>query len=281
MNLEELQNLELPPIEHAYSRRDTMLYGLGLGYGTDPLDPAQLRYVYEDGLEALPSMSVVLAHPGFWLKDAKFGVDWAKMLHGEQSFELHKPIPPEGKVRGEYGVASVEDRGDRGAVLHQSKELIDVASGDHIASVRTVLMLRADGGKGGFGTPPGALAPLPERPADRIVKLAIPANSALIYRLSGDYNPIHADPELASKAGFDRPILQGLCTMGFACRAIMGGLLERESLVGMSVRFSRPVYPGETLAFEIFEDGEGIGFRAKATERDVLVLDRGRARIAR
>ena len=279
MNLEALEQLELLPIEHAYTVRDTMLYALGLGYGTDPVDARQLRHVYEDGLEALPSMSVVLAHPGFWLKDPKFGVQWQKILHGEQTFQVHRPLPAEGRVRGTYRVGAVEDRGEKGAVLHQEKELHDAATGDHLASVRTVLMLRSDGGQGGFGPAPDPLPALPERTADHVVDLPIPANTALIYRLSGDYNPIHADPQLARQAGFDRPILQGLCSMGFACRAVADLLPEGNRLVGMDVRFSRPVYPGETLRFEVFEDDVGMSFRGRVVERDILVLDRGRVRL--
>lgn len=283
MNLDALRELDLPPIEHVYTKRDTMLYALGLGFGADPLDARQLQFVFEEGLRALPSMSVVLAHPGFWIRRPEFGVDWLRLLHGEQSFEVHRPLPPEGAVRGVYKISAIEDRGkDRGAALFQDKELFDVATGDHLATVRSTVILRGDGGQGGFGDAPAQPEPLPPGAPDRVVDIPTLPQSALIYRLSGDYNPIHADPGSAKKAGFERPILHGLCTMGIACRGLIEAVDadEPERLSAMSVRFSRPVFPGETIRVEIFGDGAEVAFRARVLERDVIVLDRGRARFA-
>ncbi len=282
MELEILKAFRLPPVEHLYSERDTIIYALGIGYGDKPTDPAQLRYLYEEGLQAFPSMCNVLAHPGFWVRRPEFGFDWIKLLHGEQSFDIDRPIPPHGVIRGEFEILSVEDKGrDKGAVMHVVKRLFDAASNERVATVTSVYMLRGDGGQGGFGTPPAPPDPLPDAAPDYVVDVPSLPQSALIYRLSGDPNPIHADPAAAAKAGFARPILHGLCTMGLATRAIVDSLCNADPsrLLGLSIRFSKPVFPGETLRVEMFTTASGARFKARVIERDVLVLDRGTAKI--
>lgn len=283
MNLEAVRNFRIAPTEHSYTRKDAMLYALGLGYGANPLDPAQLAFVYESDLKAVPSICCVLAHPGFWAKDPSLGLDWLKMLHGEQSFEIHRQIPPEGTVVGSYEITAVEDKGaGKGAILHQSKKLHDKRSGELLATVKSVLFLRGDGGCGGFGEVPPQPSALPDGTPSQQHDIPTLPQSALIYRLSGDYNPIHADPGAAAKAGFERPILHGLCTFGVATRAILSAFAAGapERLTAMSVRFSRPVFPGETIRTEFFRAGAQIQFRSRVLERDVVVLDRGNAQIA-
>ncbi|MGE0232370.1 MAG: MaoC/PaaZ C-terminal domain-containing protein [Flavobacteriaceae bacterium] len=283
MDLNAVRNHRFAPVEHTYTARDTMLYALGLGYGSAPLDAEQLKFVYEEGLVAVPSMINVLAHPGFWAKDPKFGIDWVKLLHGEQSFELRRPLPPEGCVRGEYSIDAVEDMGeDRGAKLYQTKKLYDAATGDLIGTVLTTLFMRGDGGQGGFGDIPAQPEPLPDAAPDEVIEIPTLPQQALIYRLSGDYNPIHADPAPAKKAGFHAPILHGLCSLGIATRAILMACADNDParLKSLSLRFSRPVFPGETLAVEIFRTGDTIRFRCLIPERDVVVLDRGRAEVS-
>lgn len=283
MNLDAVRSRVFSPVEHAYTRRDTMLYALGLGYGSDPLDPSQLRFVYEEELQAVPSIVNVLAHPGFWAKDPQIGIDWVKLLHGEQSFEIHRPIPVEGRLRGEFRIEAIQDLGaSKGAKLYQTKKLFDAATNELVASVGTVLFLRGDGGQGGFGDFPPQPLPLPEGEPDIVVTYKTLPQQALIYRLSGDYNPIHADPEPAGKAGFPAPILHGLCTLGHATRAIVQACADNDParLKALSLRFSQPVYPGETLSVQIFNQSEGsVGFRCVAEERKVVVLDRGQAEI--
>lgn len=280
MKLDAIQSHRFAPVEHAYTARDSMLYALGLGYGSDPLDTGQLKYVYEDGLQAVPSLVNVLAHPGFWAKDPAFGIDWVKILHGEQAFELFKPLPPEGRMRGEYTIEAVQDQGvERGARLYQLKHLFDAETGEKVATVRTVLVMRGDGGQGGFGEAPESPGPLPERAPDEVIEIATLPQQALIYRLSGDYNPIHADPAPAQKAGFPGPILHGLCSLGIATRAILQARCDNdpERLRALSLRFSRPVFPGETLSVELYDVPGGVQFRCRVKARDVVVLDRGRA----
>jgi acyl dehydratase len=283
MNLKRLRSHEIKPIVQEYSDRDTMLYALGLGFGSDPLDPSALPFVYEKGLKALPSMCVVLAHPRLWISDPVLDVQWMKMLHGEQSFELHAPLKAAARVRATYRILGIEDKGAaRGAVLYLQKVLEDVDLGERLATLNSTMFLRGDGGQGGFGTTIPAASALPEGKPERHVSIPTLPQTALIYRLSGDYNPIHADPDVARKGGFDRPIMHGLCTMGLACRAVLQAYCDNavERLVSMFVRFSSPAYPGETIRTEFFRDAAGIRFRARAVERDVVVLDRGLARIA-
>ena len=182
---------------------------------------------------------------------------------------------------GDVRVLAIEDKGaERGAILHQQKR-IGTASGAPVATVRTTLFLRGNGGQGGFGDPIAPAPAMPERAPDRTITLPTSSRAALIYRLSGDRNPLHADPDVARRAGFDRPILHGLCTFGMACRAILSGYCPEDSsrLTSMFARFSRPVFPGETIAFEFFEEGQSLRFRARVLERDLLVLDRCSARI--
>lgn len=283
MQVQTLRDYRIAPVEQAYDWKASALYALGLGYGANPLDESELSFVYEGDQRAVPSLCVVLGHPGFWLRDPALGIDWVKLLHGEQGFEIHRPLPPQGRVRSTHRIVALEDKGaDKGAVLHVEKRLENADDTSLIATVRTTLFLRADGGQGAFGEAPAAPTALPEGPADITLDIPTLPQQALIYRLSGDYNPIHADPAIARKAGFDRPILHGLCTMGLACRAVLQAVCDNrpERLRSMFVRFSKPVFPGETIRTEFFRRGSQVRFRARALERDVIVLDRASAELA-
>lgn len=278
-----LRDWPIPEIEQTYTERDTMLYALGLGLGADPLDAKQLRYVYEQDLQVLPSMAVVLGYPGFWLGNEATGVDWRKVLHGEQGFEIFKPLPPKGTVVGRSRVTGLFDKGTgKGAVLLSERDVVDKASGELLCRLTSTTMLRGDGGFGGPSGPLPAPHPLPERAPDLQSRIATAPSAALIYRLSGDYNPLHADPEVARKAGFDKPILHGLCSFGVVCRALVELCCNGDAkrLVKMQVRFSSPVYPGETIVTEVWKEGDGtLSFRAKVAERDVVVINNGAATV--
>jgi acyl dehydratase len=282
LDLDRIRALEFADLRQSYTARDTILYALGLGYGTDPLDPDQLRFVYEDGLQVVPSMCSILCQPGFWARDPVYGVDWVKVLHAEQGFEMLAPLPPSGNVAARVRVVGVEDKGaEKGALLHQVKELSD-EHGTPLARVRTTIFLRGNGGQGGFGERMEVAPALPDREPDRVVEIPTSRRAAMIYRLSGDWNPLHADPRIAAQAGFREPILHGLCTFGIACRALVseycGG--DPTRLRTMFARFSRPVFPGETIVVQFFEEGGIVRFRALAAERDVIVLDRCSAAVA-
>ncbi|PCH66981.1 MAG: 3-alpha,7-alpha,12-alpha-trihydroxy-5-beta-cholest-24-enoyl-CoA hydratase [Rhodobacteraceae bacterium] len=282
LNIDALNAWVFEDIEHTYTARDTMLYALGLGFGEDPLDESELAYVYEDGLQAAPSMAVVLGYPGFWLKDPKTGITWQKVLHGEQWLDIYKPLPVAGKVIGRTRIDKISDKGDKGAVMYLSRDIIDAASGETLAKVSMSTFCRGDGGFGGENLAGPTPAILPDRAPDHVCDLTTLPRQALIYRLSGDYNPLHADPKVAQAAGFAQPILHGLATYGLAGRAILRSLCDNDAarLTGLDVRFSAPVYPGETVRFEIWQDGAEARFRASVPERDnLLVLNNGAARL--
>jgi acyl dehydratase len=277
MNLEALLSKDFGSAPHVYSAKDTMLYALGVGAGEDPMDPVDLALCTEKGLAALPTMTCVLASPGFWMTDPVVGIDHVKFLHGEQHIKLSRPLPPEGTVVPRYRVIGVKDRGpEKGATLNFEKLLSD-ADGNQLASVRSVYVMRGDGGCGDYGEAPGVAPPLPERTPDRTIAVPTLARQALLYRLNGDYNPLHSDPAIAAKAGFDRPIMHGLGSMGIVCRALVRAYCDGnpERLTAMSLRFASPFFPGETMALECFEEGAQVRFRAKAVERDRVVLDLG------
>ncbi|MGE5566125.1 MAG: MaoC/PaaZ C-terminal domain-containing protein [Parcubacteria group bacterium] len=274
--------MSLPPIEtrHVFRVRDTILYALGVGAGLDaPTDPHELQFVYEEGLKALPTMAVVLAYPGFWAKDPKYGLDWRRVLHGEQSIELHRPLPVAGELRGLTTIDAIFDKGaDKGAVLYSSRRIEDVASGELVATVRQSSFLRGDGGFGGRSEGAPKPHPIPERAPDMVLQMKTRPEQALIYRLSGDYNPLHIDPEVARQAGFGAPILHGLASYGVAGRAVLRALTGGDPgrLRRYDVRFSSPVFPGETLEVALWREGPGRGaLAARVVERDVRVLQNG------
>ena len=287
IDVQKLKNWPFKPIEHTYTERDTILYALGVGLGHDPLDREQLRFVYEDGLQALPTMGVVLGYPGFWAKDPATGIDWVKVLHGEQSLELHAPLPASGTVVGITRVTALVDKGaERGALMYSDREIRDKVSGRLLAVSHMVGFLRGDGGFSARGQKSDdAPAPRPATPdtaPDHVCELQSRPESALIYRLSGDYNPVHADPAVARAAGFERPILHGLCSFGVTGHALLKTLCgwDAARLKEIGCRFSSPVYPGETLRVEMWQRGTAVQFRTWAVERNVVVLSHGSARIA-
>lgn len=280
MDIDVLRRFRFDETRQSYSKRDSILYALGLGFGDDPLSLDDLRFTYEQDLLAVPAMVNILAHPGMWVQRPELRLGWQKLLHAEQRFDILRPLPPQGEVRAKYRVTGVVDAGAaKGAWLYLRKDLSD-ADGQPVARVCSTYLLRGDGGCGMFGAPEPALAALPQRAPDHVIDQPTLPQQALLYRLSGDMNPLHASPDVARQAGFDRPILHGLCTMGIACRALISALCPGapERLRHMSLRFSSPVYPGETIQTQIFDLGDGgVGFRSRVVERDVIVLDRGRA----
>lgn len=278
-----LKNRRFADVVHAYTAKDCMLYALGLGLGADPMDSHQLRFVYEDGLAMLPTMPVVLGSPGFWVKEPDSGVDWKQVLHGEQGLTIHKPLPASGTVIGRTSIEEIIDKGaGKGALIYQRRDILDQA-GTLLCSLRSVTFARGNGGFGGPTGPTRAPHELPQRPHDAHCDLSTLPQAALIYRLSGDYNPLHADPAVARTGGFARPILHGLCTYGVAGHAILKSLCDYDPtrLRRFDVRFSSPVYPGETIRTEIWKDGAGrASFRCRVLERDVVVLNNGLAEFA-
>jgi acyl dehydratase len=281
MNLDYVLARRFAPIEQSYDARDSALYALSLGFGDDPLDEDELPFVYEGrGPLAVPSQCVTLGWPPFWHDEPGAQIAWRRILHGEQSFTLHRPLPVEGTIRAEHKILAVEDKGSgRGALIHFATEIGDAQTGAPLASLRAVQFLRDDGGCGGFGSPPPPAPPLVTDAAPiACFDYATSQQAALLYRqASRDYMPIHADPAIARDAGFDRPIAHGLNSFGLACRAILKRFAPPapERIRSMSARFVNPAFPGDTIRVELFVAAEGVRFRARAIERNVLIVERG------
>ncbi len=282
INYEKLVNWQIPEVEQRLTRRDTILYALGVGLGADPCDADQLRFIYEDGLRALPTMAIIIGYPGPWHAHPDTGITRSHVVHGEQGFRILKPLPVEGDVLGKTRVTGVVDKGkDKGALVMTDCTVRDKTSGEVICTLTSTTFCRADGG---FGGPDGPLSTphrIPDAPAQHVCDLATLPQAALIYRLSGDYNPLHADPAYAKKAGFKMPILHGRCTFSIAGHAILKTLCgyDPARLVSMQGRFSAPVYPGETIRTEMWRDANVVSFRASVPARRVTVLNNGKAEI--
>ena len=283
---EKLLQYKIPEVEQTLTQRDTMLYALGVGLGADPMDEKQLQFVYEKNLAALPTMAVVLAAPHAWLKQTGTGFG-AKSVHGEQSFTIHKPIPVEGTLVGVPKLQSVLDKGieggkNRGAVIVTERKVYDKKTGDLISTLVSSSFCRGDGGFDGPNGPSREPHAIPGGAPQMSCDLPTLPQAALIYRLSGDYNILHSDPQHAQKVGFPRPILHGLCTFGVAGHALLKTLCAYDTtrFKSMEARFSSPVYPGETLRTEMWKNGNVVSFRCTVPARDnVVVLNNGRAEI--
>jgi acyl dehydratase len=283
INYDALMSWKIPAVEQVLAKRDTMLYALGTGLGCDPLDENQLRFVYEEDLLALPSMAIILGYPGPWHRDPQTGVDGTKVVHGEQGLRIHRLLPVEGSVIGRTRVTGVFDKGEgRGALIQTATDVSLKTTGELVCSLTSTSFARANGGFGGPSGPTKEPHELPQRKPDLICDLPTLPQAALIYRLSGDYNPLHAEPAFAKRAGFKAPILHGRCTFGVAGHALLKTCCgyDPAKLVSMEGRFSSPVYPGETIRTEMWRDGNVISFRSLIAERNAVVLTGGRAEIA-
>jgi acyl dehydratase len=284
IDYQRLKNWPFESVAQTYTAKDSILYALGVGLGEDPTDLSELRFLYEDGLKALPTLAVVLSRPGFWVRDPHSGVDWKRVLHGEQGLVLHRPLPPEGEVSGRTRIDEIVDKGPgKGALIYSSRTLIDRRDGEPLCTLTSTTFCRGDGGFGGpsgRSGQPSAPQPIPQTAPELICDLPTSRRAALIYRLSGDLNPLHIDPEVARAANFPRPILHGLATYGVAGHALLRLLCNYDPsrLTRMDVRFSSPVFPGETIRTEIWRTGPGqAAFRSRVVERDVVVLNNGYA----
>jgi acyl dehydratase len=275
-----LLHFPIPEVRQTITKASSILYALSVGMGCDPLNPDELDFVdHHRALKAMPAMAVVLGHPGFWLANPATGVDAVRLVHGEQGIVWHAALPVEGEVIGRTRVTGLVDKGPgKGALLYSEKTVTD-AAGTLLATTTSTTFLRGDGGFGGPTGPVRPANPTPDSHPDLVIDLPTRPEQALYYRLNGDDNPLHADPDLAAKAGFPRPILHGLCTLGVVTHALLRGLCDYDStrLRALSLRFSAPVYPGETIRTELWRSG---GFRARVLERDIIVVNNGLAEIA-
>jgi acyl dehydratase len=274
--------LKIPDAEQSYDAKDCILYALGVGLGLDPVNEDELPFVYEKNLKVLPTQGTVLASPGFWLRELDTGVDWVKLVHGEHSMVMHKPLGGSGTVTSKSRVLDVVDKGEgKGAIVYSERTLFDKASGDLVSTIVQTTFCRGDGGFGGPPRPQRPVHAIPERAPDHVCELPTRPEAALIYRLSGDPNPLHADPAVAKAAGFPKPILHGLATFGVAGHALLKSVCgyDPSRLLSIAGRFSAPVFPGETIRTEVWRDDAVVSFRAKVVERDVIAINNGRAEV--
>lgn len=262
-----------------WDERDAMLYALGVGMGADPLDPDELRFVYEHDLRVLPTFATVVAW-GAGIGPERIGLDRARTLHGQEKTTLHRPLPARGSIVADSRVVEVIDKGvDKGAVVVRETVLRDAADGEPVATLIRTAFARGDGGFGGPTQGTEAALPRPGRPPDRVVELPTRPDLALLYRLSGDRNPLHVDVALARSAGFERPILHGLCTYGLTCRAVLLAFCDNDPLRlhSHAARFSAPVLPGDTLSVDLWRDGDAVFFEAHVKARGVTAIRNGHA----
>jgi acyl dehydratase len=279
---DKLMALEIEPAAQTYEAKDCMLYALGVGVGHDPTNADELAFVYEKNLKVLPTMAAVIGHSSSLARNPDSGIDWLMVVNGEQGFRLRRPLKAKDSVVGLTRIVEVIDKGPgKGALLLTERNITDKASGELIGTVTQTIFCRGDGG---FGGPPReAPAPhlLPRRAPDAVCDFGTRPEMALIYRLSGDYNPLHADPAFAKAAGFPRPILHGLGTFGVSGHALLKTMCgyDPARLIAFSCRFSAPVFPGETVRTEMWRDGDVVSFRARVVERDMIAINNGRAEV--
>jgi len=274
--------LDIPDVEHTYGPKDCILYALGLGLGQDPMDENELAFVYEKNLKVLPTFPVVQGYSAYTFKRPELGITWTHVVHGEHAVSVHAPIACEGTVIGRTRILDVIDKGEgRGALIYSEREIIDKASGALLATINQTTFCRADGGFGGAKREAAAPHTIPERAPDIVCDLPTRPETALIYRLSGDINPLHAEPAFARAGGYPRPILHGLATFGVAGHALLKSVCgyDPARLTAMAGRFSAPVFPGETIRTEIWRDGGIASFRARVVEREVIAINNGRAEV--
>lgn len=281
LNYEKLMALSAVDVPCNYGDRDSLLYAMGVGFGADPLDEKELPYVVETmGRCTVPTMATALQGASI-LENC--GWNFAQVLHGEQKLQLYRPLPMAAELLMTARIESVHDRGPgRGAVIRTATEARLKRDDTALFTVESTLIARGDGGFGGPGGSLPAPHKLPEREPDMSCDLPVRADQALLYRLFGDRNPLHADPAVARAAGFDAPILHGLCTYGIACRAILMTICDYDFTLinGFQARFSSPVYPGEILTTDMWQERNVISFRSHVKSRNTVVLNNGKCLLA-
>lgn len=262
-----------------YGPAETILYALGIGAGSDG-DAADLPFLYEAQLRAFPSQATIVAWDDSWIP--RLGLNEAMIVHGEQRITLHRPLPVRARISAQARVTGVVDKGkDRGALLYVETSIEEHDDQRPLATLLSTVFARGDGGFGGSSA--AAIVPhrVPDRAPDLQFEAHVPFNQPFIYRLSGDRNPLHVDPASARAAGFERPILHGLCTYGIAVRSIIRCALANDSdrIEHVAARFSAPVFPGERVQTLIWRDGPQLSFRMQVAAASRTVLDNGYVRL--
>jgi len=280
LNYEKIMAHNPGDIAVRYTKNDSIFYALSIGIGMDPMDAGQLKYVYERDLEAFPAMASSLGWMGR-LTDPEYGIDARMVVASDLGVELHAPLPAEGELVSRPRVKGIVDKGAGNAAIVQFERDLYDASGTKLATIRNSILARNHGGFGGKVTTPAEPHAVPGGAPDLTCDLPTPPNLALLFRLNGDTNPIHVDPDRAKAAGFPRPLLHGAASYGIAAHALMRTVADyhTERFGSMEARFARPVFPGETLRTEIWVRGDEVSFRCRTVERGEVALDNGLLRL--
>ena len=280
INYDEIMQLQATGTPFSYKDREVMLYALGIGFGRDPLNEAELSFVYENGLRTVPTLSTVVSWGSAII--GRTGINYLMVLHGEQRLTVHRPMPVAAEITADERVAGVFDKGEKGAFVIIEKILRLKDTGEKLCTLSATTVARGDGGFGGPKEGAPEPHPLPTRAPDIVHACDTRPDQAFLYALSGDRNPLHRDPRVAKMAGFPRPILHGLCTYGTACRAIISTVCnyDADRIIGFDGRFSAPVFPGETIVTEMWVDANIVSFRSKVSEREVVVISNGKCTLA-
>lgn len=264
------------PVKVEWDSRDAMLYALGVGAGAeDPLEELSLTTENTEGVsqEVLPTYAIVLAQRTRDLSIPFGDFDPAKLVHAQQELSLHRPLSVEGEVCLTSTISSIWDKGSGALVTIETQGTVPETEQPWFTS-RASVFIRGEGGFGGERGP-SSTSNIPERGCDEQIAVATRPDQALLYRLSGDRNPLHTDPAFAANGGFPRPILHGMCTYGVTARAVLRAAeLPPSSLQNITGRFSKPVFPGENLTISIWQEADGIRFQTQDSDGDI-VLDQG------
>ena len=275
INYDEIMNLTSENVEISYSDKDSILYSLGIGLGNDPMNLNELKYVYENSQSVLPSMATNFQYHSPLL--LKTNINFIMVVHGEQRLSITNALPVSGDFIANAKVIGCYDKGPaRGAIIEVETTVKNKKNNEEICKLVSTTFARGDGGFGGPDSPKKEIF-IPDGEPDYVSEVSTKPDQALIFRLSGDYNPLHSDPNFAKAAGFEKPILHGMCTYGIACRSLVNEICENDAskLKRFDCRFSSPVYPGETIVTEMWKKDNMIYFNSKVKERDKLVLKNG------